>query len=222
MSPQRREARPPAFPFWLRSMLCLMASACFFALLVAVAYNIREGGDAIWLDGAIAQRVQPHLKPQQARASAQVDPDRITGLHRSGDVRRSTDQRGRTSIDLDRDRCDRNGGPGGAWQHSREAGDHCRAPAIHRADAGQPRAHLPVGSRGFCVVADGDRGDCVRWEAATCAHLAGNRGRHCDRGRHAHLPRRSLVLGHARRSVPRVQRCVCRRRAVARPDRTPS
>jgi membrane-associated phospholipid phosphatase len=25
------------------------ASACFFALLVAVAYNIREGGDGIWL-----------------------------------------------------------------------------------------------------------------------------------------------------------------------------
>jgi undecaprenyl-diphosphatase len=42
-----------------------MASACFFALLVAVAYNIREGGDAIWLDGVIAQHVQPHLRPDR-------------------------------------------------------------------------------------------------------------------------------------------------------------
>ena len=57
--------RPPAFPFWLRSLLCLTASACFFALLVALAYNIREGGDAIWLDGAIAQHVQPHLRPHR-------------------------------------------------------------------------------------------------------------------------------------------------------------
>jgi undecaprenyl-diphosphatase len=57
--------RPPAFPFWLRSLLCLAASACFFALLVAVAYNIREGGDAIWLDGAVAQHVQPHIKPHR-------------------------------------------------------------------------------------------------------------------------------------------------------------
>jgi membrane-associated phospholipid phosphatase len=56
---------PPAFPFWLRSLLCLTASACFFALLVAVAYNIREGGDAIWLDGAIAHHVQPHLRPHR-------------------------------------------------------------------------------------------------------------------------------------------------------------
>jgi membrane-associated phospholipid phosphatase len=46
-------------------LLCLTASACFFALLVAVAYNIREGGDAIWLDGAIAQHVQPHLRPRR-------------------------------------------------------------------------------------------------------------------------------------------------------------
>jgi undecaprenyl-diphosphatase len=46
-------------------LLCLTASACFFALLVAVAYNIREGGDAIWLDGAIAQHVQPHLRPHR-------------------------------------------------------------------------------------------------------------------------------------------------------------
>jgi membrane-associated phospholipid phosphatase len=57
--------RPPPFPFWLRSLLCLTASACFFALLVAVAYNIREGGDAIWLDGAIARHVQPHLRPDR-------------------------------------------------------------------------------------------------------------------------------------------------------------
>jgi membrane-associated phospholipid phosphatase len=57
--------RPPPFPFWLRSLLCLTASACFFALLVAVAYNIREGGDAIWLDGAIAHHVQPHLRPHR-------------------------------------------------------------------------------------------------------------------------------------------------------------
>ena len=59
--------RPPAFPFWLRSLLCLTASACFFALLVAVAYNIREGGEVIWLDGAIAQHVQPHLGPRRMR-----------------------------------------------------------------------------------------------------------------------------------------------------------
>jgi membrane-associated phospholipid phosphatase len=57
--------RPPAFPFWLRSLLCLGASACSFVLLVAVAYTIREGGEAIWLDGAIAQHVQPHLGPRR-------------------------------------------------------------------------------------------------------------------------------------------------------------
>ncbi len=57
--------RPPALPFWQRSLLCLTASACFFALLVALAYNIREGGDAIRLDGAIARHVQPHLKPHR-------------------------------------------------------------------------------------------------------------------------------------------------------------
>ena len=51
--------RTPALPFWLRSLLCLTASACFFALLVALAYNIREGGDAIWLDGAIARAKGP-------------------------------------------------------------------------------------------------------------------------------------------------------------------
>jgi membrane-associated phospholipid phosphatase len=55
--------RPPALPFWLRSLLCLTASACFFVLLVAVAYNIREGGGAIWLDGAIARHVHPHVRP---------------------------------------------------------------------------------------------------------------------------------------------------------------
>lgn len=59
--------RPPALPFWLRSLLCLTASACFFALLVAVAYKIREGGEVIWLDGAIARHVQPHLGPRRTR-----------------------------------------------------------------------------------------------------------------------------------------------------------
>jgi membrane-associated phospholipid phosphatase len=59
--------RPPAFPFWLRALLCLMASACFFALLVSVAYNIREGGSAIWLDGAVARHVHPHLGPRRTR-----------------------------------------------------------------------------------------------------------------------------------------------------------
>lgn len=59
--------RPPARPFWLRSLLCLTASACFFALLIAVAYKIREGGEVIWLDGAIAQHVQPHLGPRRTR-----------------------------------------------------------------------------------------------------------------------------------------------------------
>jgi undecaprenyl-diphosphatase len=44
-----------------------MASACFFILLVAVAYNIREGGSTIWLDGAIAQHVHPHLGPRRTR-----------------------------------------------------------------------------------------------------------------------------------------------------------
>jgi membrane-associated phospholipid phosphatase len=59
--------RPHALPFWLRSLLCLTASACFFALLVAVAYNIREGGDAIWLDGAIARHVHPHVGPRRTQ-----------------------------------------------------------------------------------------------------------------------------------------------------------
>ena len=59
--------RPPPFPLWLRSLLCLGASACFFALLVAVAYNIREGGDALWLDGAIARHVQPHVGPRRTQ-----------------------------------------------------------------------------------------------------------------------------------------------------------
>ena len=57
--------RPPPFPLWLRLSLCLAASACFFTLLVAIAYNIREGGDVIWLDGAIAQHVQPHVGPRR-------------------------------------------------------------------------------------------------------------------------------------------------------------
>jgi undecaprenyl-diphosphatase len=64
--------RPPAFPFWLRSLLCLTASACFFALLVAVAYNIREGGDVIGIDGAIAQHVQPHLGPRRTRLALDI------------------------------------------------------------------------------------------------------------------------------------------------------
>ena len=64
--------RLSAFPFWLRSLLCLAASACFFALLVAVAYNIREGGDAIWLDGEIAQHVQPHLGPRRTRLALKL------------------------------------------------------------------------------------------------------------------------------------------------------
>ena len=64
--------RLSAFPFWLRSLLCLAASACFFALLVAVAYNIREGGDAIWLDDAIAQHVQPHLGPRRTRLALKL------------------------------------------------------------------------------------------------------------------------------------------------------
>ncbi len=59
--------RPHALPFWLRSLLCLAASAFFFALLVALAYKIREGGEAIWLDGAIARHVQPHLGPRRTR-----------------------------------------------------------------------------------------------------------------------------------------------------------
>jgi undecaprenyl-diphosphatase len=57
--------RARAFPFWLRSLLCLTASACFFALLVAVAYNIREGGDVIGIDTAIARHVQPHQRPRR-------------------------------------------------------------------------------------------------------------------------------------------------------------
>jgi undecaprenyl-diphosphatase len=48
-------------------LLCLTASACFFVLLVAVAYNIREGGDAIWLDGAIARHVHPHVGPRRTK-----------------------------------------------------------------------------------------------------------------------------------------------------------
>jgi len=38
-----------------------------FALLVAVAYNIREGGDALWLDKEIAQRVHPHVGPRRTK-----------------------------------------------------------------------------------------------------------------------------------------------------------
>ncbi len=64
--------RATALPFWLRSLLCLTASACFFALLVGVAYKIREGGGAIWLDGAIAQHVQPHLRPRRTRLALRL------------------------------------------------------------------------------------------------------------------------------------------------------
>jgi undecaprenyl-diphosphatase len=48
-------------------LLCLTASVCFFALLVALAYNIREGGDAVWLDGAIARHVHPHVGPRRTK-----------------------------------------------------------------------------------------------------------------------------------------------------------
>jgi membrane-associated phospholipid phosphatase len=64
--------RQPPFPLWLRSLLCLGASACFFALLVAVAYNIREGGDALWLDGAIARHVQPHVGPRRTELALKL------------------------------------------------------------------------------------------------------------------------------------------------------
>ena len=64
--------RPPPFPRWLRSLLCLGASACFFALLVAVAYNIREGGDALWLDGAIARHVEPHIAPHRTQMAEKL------------------------------------------------------------------------------------------------------------------------------------------------------
>jgi undecaprenyl-diphosphatase len=63
---------PHPFPLWLRSLLCLGASACFFALLVAVAYNIREGGDALWLDGAIARHVQPHVGPSRTELALKL------------------------------------------------------------------------------------------------------------------------------------------------------
>jgi membrane-associated phospholipid phosphatase len=46
-------------------LLCLTASACFFALLVALAYNLREGGGVIGIDTAIAQHVEPHLRPRR-------------------------------------------------------------------------------------------------------------------------------------------------------------
>ena len=36
-------------------------------MLVAVAYKIREGGGAIWLDGAIAQHLHPHIGPRRTR-----------------------------------------------------------------------------------------------------------------------------------------------------------
>src|SRR5262245_30675768 len=62
-------ARPQPFPLWLRTLLCLMASVIFFALLVAVAYNIREGGDALWLDRELAERVHPHVSPQRTKVA---------------------------------------------------------------------------------------------------------------------------------------------------------
>ncbi|OBF36539.1 hypothetical protein A5724_01050 [Mycobacterium sp. ACS1612] len=46
-----------------------MASVIFFALLLAVAYNIREGGDAVWLDGAVAARVHPHVAPERTKVA---------------------------------------------------------------------------------------------------------------------------------------------------------
>ena len=64
--------RPAPFPWWLRSLLCLGASVCFFALLVAVAYNIREGGDALWLDDAIARHVTPHIAPHRTRLAEKL------------------------------------------------------------------------------------------------------------------------------------------------------
>jgi membrane-associated phospholipid phosphatase len=59
--------RSPPLPFWLRSLLCVTASVIFFALLLAVAYNIREGGDAVWLDGAVAEHVHPHIGPRRTK-----------------------------------------------------------------------------------------------------------------------------------------------------------
>lgn len=47
--------------------MCLTASACFFALLVLVASEIRRGGDAIWFDHAIAQHVHPHVGPRRTQ-----------------------------------------------------------------------------------------------------------------------------------------------------------
>ncbi len=61
--------RPPPLPFWLRSLLCLTASLICFALLLAVAYNIREGGDAVWLDGAVARHVHPHVGPRRTKVA---------------------------------------------------------------------------------------------------------------------------------------------------------
>ena len=90
---------PPApFPRWLRSLLCLGASVCFFALLVAVAYNIREGGDALWLDGAIARHVVPHVGPRRTQLALKLTqigspifiiPATFVGALISGVVRRS-------------------------------------------------------------------------------------------------------------------------------------
>jgi undecaprenyl-diphosphatase len=60
-------ARQPPFPLWLRTLLCLAASAIFFALLVAVAFNIRHGGDAIWIDSKIADHVRPHVGPRRTK-----------------------------------------------------------------------------------------------------------------------------------------------------------
>jgi undecaprenyl-diphosphatase len=59
--------RPHPFPLWLRTLLLLGASVIFFALLVAVAYNIREGGDALWLDREIAERVHAHVAPSRTK-----------------------------------------------------------------------------------------------------------------------------------------------------------
>ena len=169
--------RPPAFPFWLRSVLCLTASACFFALLVAVAYKIREGGEAIWLDGAIAQHVQPHLGPRRTRLALTLTqigsplfivPATLAAALISAIVRRSiwtgivvTATVGLVGL-----------GSTAMKQMITAAHPHFAA------QIPMPRAHLPVRSRGICVVADGDCGDCLRREAATSDHLAGYRRGH--------------------------------------------
>lgn len=62
--------RPAAFPFWLRSLMCLAASVCFFTFLYALAYKIRN--DGFWLDGVIAAHVQPHVKPDRTELALRL------------------------------------------------------------------------------------------------------------------------------------------------------